>query len=73
MAVQFKPGPLVGGGQFERLIGLFKKAFYKSIGNGTLKWSELEEVVLDIEVSMNNRLLSYLEVSDCNQIDNWKR
>ena len=36
------------GGQFERLIGLFKNAFYKSIGNGTLKWSELEEVVLDV-------------------------
>ena len=60
MAVQFKQGPLVGG-QFERLIGLFKKAFYKSIGNGTLKWSELEEVVLDVEVAMNNRPLSYLE------------
>ena len=50
-----------GGGQFERLIGLFKGAFYKSIGNGTLKWSELEEVVLDVEVAMNNRPLSYLE------------
>ena len=50
-----------GGGQFERLIGLFKRAFYNSIGNGTLKWSELEEVVLDVEVAINNCLLSYLE------------
>ncbi|XP_068729069.1 uncharacterized protein [Montipora capricornis] len=28
------------GGQFERLIGLFKNAFYKSIGNGTLRFPE---------------------------------
>ena len=31
------------GGQFERLIGLFKNAFYKTIGNATLRWSELED------------------------------
>lgn len=49
------------GGQFERLIGLFKGAFYKTIGNGTLRWPELEEVVLDVEVALNNRPLSYLE------------
>jgi hypothetical protein len=49
------------GGQFERLIGLFKRAFYKTIGNGTLKWEELEELILDIEVALNNRPLSYLE------------
>jgi hypothetical protein len=49
------------GGQFERLIGLFKSAFYKSIGNGTLRWSELEEVVLDVEVALNNHPLTYLE------------
>lgn len=49
------------GGQFECLIGLFKNAFYKTIGNGTLRWSELEEVVLDVKVALNNRPLSYLE------------
>ena len=49
------------GGQFERLIGLFKRAFHKTIGNGTLKWEELEESILDIEVALNNRPLSYLE------------
>ena len=49
------------GGQFERLIGLFKRAFYKTIGNGTLVWEELKDVVLDIEVALNNRLLSYVE------------
>ena len=49
------------GGQFERLIGLFKAAFYKTIGNGTLRWTELEEVVLDVEVALNNRPLTYLD------------
>ena len=49
------------GGQFERLIGLFKRAFYKSIGNGTLTWEELEDLILDIEVALNNRPLSYVE------------
>ena len=29
------------GDQFELLNGLFKAAFYKSIGNGTLRWAEL--------------------------------
>ena len=46
------------GGQFERLIGLFKAALYKTIGNGTLRWAELEEVVLDVEVALNNRPLT---------------
>ena len=49
------------GGQFERLIGVFKRAFYKTIGNGTLTLDELEEVVLDVEVALNNRPLTYLE------------
>ena len=38
------------GRQFERLIGLVKGSFYKSIGNGLLSWMELQEVLLDVEV-----------------------
>ncbi len=49
------------GGQFERLIGLFKNAFHKTVGNRTLRWTELGEVVIDVEVSLNNRPLSYVE------------
>ena len=49
------------GGQFERLIGVFKSAFYKAVGNGTLSWNELSELVLDVEVTINGRPLSYLE------------
>ena len=45
-------------GHFERLIGLFKSSFYKSVGQGLLSWDELCEVVLDIEVSLNQRQLS---------------
>lgn len=40
------------GGQFERLISLFKAAFTRK---------KLEEVVLDVEVALNNRPLTYLD------------
>ena len=52
-----------GGGwvKFERLIGVFKSAFYKAVCNGTLSWNELSELVLDVEATINGRPLSYLE------------
>ena len=40
---------------------MFKRAFHKSIGNGILSFKELENVVLDVEVALNDRPLSYLE------------
>jgi len=49
------------GGQFERLIGLVKAALNKTIGNGLLRWKELQEVLLDVEITLNNRPLSYVE------------
>ena len=49
------------GGQFERMVGLVKRAMYKSIGGANLAWSELEEVILDVEITLNNRPLTYLE------------
>ena len=48
-------------GQFQRLIELFKNSFYITVGNGTLRWLELEEEVFDVGVALNNRPLSYLE------------
>ena len=36
------------GGQFERLIGVMKSMFYKTVGQGLLTWEELSEVILDI-------------------------
>ena len=38
-----------------------KSALHKSIGNGTSSWKELQEVLLDVEVTLNNRPLSYQE------------
>ena len=49
------------GGQFERIVGLMKNALQKTIGNGFLTWEELEEVLMDAEVSLNDRPLSYVE------------
>ena len=49
------------GGQFERLVGVMKQALYKTIGHGNLRWKELEEVLLDVETTVNNRPLSYVE------------
>ena len=49
------------GGQFERLVGVVKSAFHKTIGNGLFTWPELCDVVLDVEITVNNRPLSYVK------------
>ena len=43
------------------LIGITKQSLYKSIGESLLTWSELEEVLLDVEVNLNNRPLTYIK------------
>jgi hypothetical protein len=47
------------GGQFERMFRLVKNALHKTIGRNSRK--ELEEVLLDVEVCLNYRPLSYVE------------
>ena len=47
------------GGFFERLIGVMKRCLSKVIGRKLLNFGELEEVLLDVEQTMNNRPLSY--------------
>ena len=47
--------------QFERMVGLMKNALHKTVRNGLLSWKELEEVLLDIDVCLNDRPLSYVE------------
>ena len=46
--------------QFESLIGVTKQALNKSLGRTNLCWSELEEVLLDVETNLNHRLLIYI-------------
>ena len=46
------------GGQFERMVGLVKAALSKTVGNSFLTWAEFEEILLDVEVTLNNRPLS---------------
>ena len=38
-----------------------KRSLSKTIGNGRLSWTELEDVLLDVEVTLNNRPLDYVE------------
>ena len=47
------------GGFFERLIGIMKRSLSKVIGQSLLTFQELEEVLLDVEMTMNNRPLMY--------------
>lgn len=49
------------GGQFERMVGIVKRSLQKAIGNGFLTCTELEEVILDVEVTVNNWPLSCME------------
>lgn len=43
------------------MVGLVKNSLNKTIGNGFVTWKELEEVLLDVEVTLNSRPLSYVE------------
>ena len=43
------------------MVGLVKQSLYKTIGNGYLTWSDLQDVLLDVEVTLNNRPLGYVE------------
>lgn len=43
------------------MVGIVKGALYKCIGNGLLSWTELQEVLLDMEVALNNRPLGYVD------------
>ena len=42
-------------------MSLVKRALFKSIGRANLRWGELEEVILDVEIAVNNRPLGYVE------------
>ena len=49
------------GSQHERMVGIIKNSLYKTIGSPNLTWSELEEVLLQVQVTINNRPLCYVE------------
>ena len=49
------------GGQFERMAGLVKQCLYKTTGGANLSQKQFEEIVLDIQVTLNNRPLMYVE------------
>ena len=59
VVVQREQSTLVGW--TAREVSFLKQAFYRSVGNNLLSWSELQDVLLDVEVALNNRPLSYVE------------
>jgi len=49
------------GGQFERMVGLMKQTLYKVLGKAKPKYEEFQSLMLDVEVTINNRPLGYVE------------
>ena len=49
------------GGQFERMVGLVKQCLYKATVRAKLTKQKLEEVILNTEINLNNRLLMYID------------
>ena len=49
------------GGMFERMVSIVKGAMYKVVGAAKLSFKELQEVILDIQIVLNNRPLTYCE------------
>ena len=49
------------GGLFERMIGLVKNALYKVVGSAKLTYGELQDILLDTQITLNNRPLTYCE------------
>ena len=43
------------------MVGLVKVTIRKAVGNTYLTFEELKEVILDVEISLNGRPLSYVE------------
>ena len=49
------------GGLFERMISIVKGALYKTVGSAKVTFTEMEEILIDIQLVINNRPLSYCE------------
>ncbi|XP_065664550.1 uncharacterized protein LOC136086196 [Hydra vulgaris] len=49
------------GGFFERMAGLVKRSLHKAAGRIRLTFERLKEVLIDIENTLNNRPLRYIE------------
>ena len=43
------------------MVGLTKGVLFKTVGKARLIFKALKEVLLEVEVIMNNRTLSYME------------
>ena len=48
-------------GQFDRMVDLLKNTLCKTLGKSKLQQKELEEVLIDVETTLNNKPLTYIE------------
>lgn len=49
------------GGKTERLDALVKQCLHKTIGNINLQCKKLQDVILDVKITLNNHPPSYME------------
>ena len=49
------------GGWYERLVGIVKNIMMKFLGKALLTQTELHTILIEIEATVNNRLLTYVE------------
>lgn len=49
------------GGMFERMVSIVKNALYKTLGAAKVTLKEMEDTLLDIQLVVNNRPLTYCE------------
>ena len=42
------------GSQFEQMVGLMRQCLYKMVGKADLSWQDLEELLLETEITLNN-------------------
>ena len=60
MEVHIIEVPLVGGGFYERMIQLVKRILRKVLGNARLTHDELYTILVEVECTVNSRLLTYV-------------
>ena len=52
------------GGMFERMVGSTKKCLRKMIGQARLSFDEMNTAIVEVEMTLNSRPISYVSTED---------